>query len=281
MLKDSTAVLHTARLGALPSGSTINNQRGEVEVVEIGTLEVSESRCESCRCDNKHNGLGAGSEPSVWGTGDSGSNTRRPDHFTFTLRSKESRFAVRGGKEAGASPASVTYFATIMSEHKLCVDVDYDETHARIAGLVFRDWEDEEAVETHQFQIANPADYIPGEFYRRELPCIEALLDRVTLEIDTIVVDSYVWLEDGPGMGGHLFQALEERVAVVGVAKNSFFKAVDAVPLLRGSTKKPLFISAAGMAVEEAAAAIAKMHGPFRLPTLLKQVDRLCRDFVG
>ena len=33
--------------------------RGEVEAVEMGTLEVSESRCESCRRDREANGLEA------------------------------------------------------------------------------------------------------------------------------------------------------------------------------------------------------------------------------
>jgi deoxyribonuclease V len=40
------------------------------------------------------------------------------------------------------------------------------------------------------------------------------------------------------------------------------------------------FITAAGCDAELAAENIRAMHGPFRLPTLLKRVDRLCRGIV-
>jgi hypothetical protein len=41
--------------------------RGEVEAVEMGTLEVSESRCESCRRDREANGLEAESKAACLG----------------------------------------------------------------------------------------------------------------------------------------------------------------------------------------------------------------------
>jgi deoxyribonuclease V len=41
-----------------------------------------------------------------------------------------------------------------------------------------------------------------------------------------------------------------------------------------------LFITAAGVSLERAADYIKAMHGPFRLPTLLKRVDQLCRGIV-
>lgn len=49
-------------VGASPIASIFPFKlRGEVEAVEMGTLEVSESRCESCRRDCEANGLEAGS----------------------------------------------------------------------------------------------------------------------------------------------------------------------------------------------------------------------------
>jgi deoxyribonuclease V len=49
--------------------------------------------------------------------------------------------------------------------------------------------------------------------------------------------------------------------------------------VVRGTeAKRPLYVTAAGVGVDQAAAWVRSMHGPHRLPTLLKRVDRLCRE---
>jgi deoxyribonuclease V len=63
---------------------------------------------------------------------------------------------------------------------------------------------------------------------------------------------------------------------VIGVAK-SLFPGAPATPLLRGDSQRPLYVSATGVDLASAADNIRRMHGPHRLPTLLKQVDGLCR----
>src|SRR5262249_19721463 len=121
------------------------------------------------------------------------------------------------------------------------------------------------------------APYQPGEFYRRELPCVLAVLERGPAA-EVIVVDGYVWL--GPeraGLGAHLYQALGERTVVIGVAKSRFVSATDAVPVYPGDSRSPLYVTAAGVSVEEAAGWVARMHGPYRIPAMLKRVDQLAR----
>ena len=94
-----------------------------------------------------------------------------------------------------------------------------------------------------------------------------------------IVIDGYVWLgHERPGLGAHVHAALDGRSAIVGVAKHRFKSATTAIPVLRGTSRQPLFITAAGIAPATAAAAVTSMHGPHRIPTLLKRVDRLSRD---
>jgi deoxyribonuclease V len=78
------------------------------------------------------------------------------------------------------------------------------------------------------------------------------------------------------GWGAHLHEA--RGIPVIGVAKTHFATAVDAVEILRGTSRTPLYVSAAGIDVTTAANWIAAMHGLHRLPTLLKQVDRLARE---
>ncbi len=131
--------------------------------------------------------------------------------------------------------------------------------------------------------IERVAPYQSGQFYLRELPCLLAVLEKGP-PADIIVVDGYVWLgdEQRPGLGAHLYRTLDEKAAVIGVAKTRYAGATAVQELLRGASRSPLYITAAGMDLSEAAHHIAEMHGPYRIPTLLKRVDDLCRGrFMG
>jgi deoxyribonuclease V len=159
-----------------------------------------------------------------------------------------------------------------------CVDVDYREKGAVAACVLFRSWGDAESAVEVVETIHHVESYEPGAFYRRELPCLLTVLGRVAEPVHTVVVDGYVWLgESCPGLGAHLFRALEGEVPVVGVAKTRFAGADLAREVVRGESGRPLFVTATGVALEAAAEHIRTMHGPYRIPTLLKRVDQLCR----
>ena len=64
---------------------------------------------------------------------------------------------------------------------------------------------------------------------------------------------------------------------MIGVAKTHFHGATAARPVLRGGSVGHLYVTAAGMDLATACGHIQNMHGNFRMPTLLKEVDRLCR----
>jgi deoxyribonuclease V len=157
----------------------------------------------------------------------------------------------------------------------VCVDVDYRGRGAVAAGVWFRGW----SAATSDFESAilvdEVADYEPGAFYRRELPCLHAVL-ATGPRPDVVVVDGYVWLANGvAGLGGRLHA--ETNLTVVGVAKTRFRGAASAVSVCRGISQSPLHVTAAGVPVAEAAAWVAAMHGPHRMPTLLRRVDSLAR----
>lgn len=162
----------------------------------------------------------------------------------------------------------------------ICLDVDYREQGAIAAGVIFEVWDAPSASLDWVTQINEVAPYLPGSFFLRELPCLLAVLRCIptSFSIECILVDGYVWLdgEGRMGLGAHLFKALEERIPVVGVAKTSFAGAT-AIPLLRGSSQRPLWITSVGMDPTLAASRIASMHGHFRIPTMLQRVDQLCR----
>jgi deoxyribonuclease V len=167
---------------------------------------------------------------------------------------------------------------------KACVDVDYHGDDAVAACVQFHAWTDKVSVGQHVVHIRGVEEYIPGQFFRRELPCLLAVLGRVTESLELVVVDGYVWLgdDDRPGLGAHLYEALDRRIAVVGVAKTRFAGARSAVEVVRGeSATRPLFVTTAGFEVATAARCVSLMHGKHRIPTLMRQVDRLCREANG
>lgn len=162
----------------------------------------------------------------------------------------------------------------------LAVDVDYCDSFATVAGITFREWDDQEPEEIYVSRVVGVAEYIPGSFYKRELPCILALLSEHNLTPDVIVIDGFVYLNgiDAPGLGKHLYNALDERVVIIGVAKRAFKDIGDKFGLYRGESKNPLYVTAEGISIQKARKAIVQMHGKYRNPSLLKKVDRICRE---
>ncbi len=161
-----------------------------------------------------------------------------------------------------------------------CTDVHYTDDSARAAGVGF--WHSTDSEPTRRFveQIDGVQPYEPGSFYKRELPCLLALLDaiRAVEAIDLVIVDGHAWLREGePGLGHHLWEALGEKIPVFGVAKAAFHEGC-AIEVVRGSSSRPLYVSAVGVDPHQAADFVRKMHGPHRLPTLLAEADALCRS---
>jgi deoxyribonuclease V len=60
------------------------------------------------------------------------------------------------------------------------------------------------------------------------------------------------------------------------VAKSKY-KGASGIEVFRGRSSRPLDVTAAGMDPGAAAERIRRMRGAYRLPTLLKYVDRLAR----
>lgn len=161
----------------------------------------------------------------------------------------------------------------------LAVDVQYADDHAYVAAVAFNDWNAEQAAREYESSVDGIADYVPGQFYKRELPCILKLLNEHKLTPDVIVIDGYVYLGDKkrPGLGMYLYNALEGKSKIVGVAKRAFYGVSDKQKIFRGNSKVPLYVTAIGIEIETAKQNIIKMRGS-RIPTLLKHVDQLSRE---
>jgi len=161
------------------------------------------------------------------------------------------------------------------------VDAHYpDEGGARAALVVATDPRFATLVEERVAVVTDVPAYRPGFFFARELPAIRAVL-ATTAPVDLLVVDGYVDLDpDGrPGLGARVHAEIGRPV--VGVAKTAFRSATHAVPVVRGSGARPLYVTAAGIPVAEAVALVSAMAGDHRLPDALRRVDRLARSLPG
>lgn len=171
--------------------------------------------------------------------------------------------------EAGVNGGRVPAFAA--------VDVHYPAAGGARAALVLAgDRAFSEVLAQQTVFIAQAAPYRPGRFFERELPPLRAVLAGVR-GIELLVIDGYVDLDpDGrPGLGSYVHAEL--GIPVIGAAKTRFAAATHAVPVLRGHATRPLYATAAGMPVADAAELIRQMSGNFRMPDALRHVDALAR----
>jgi deoxyribonuclease V len=158
-------------------------------------------------------------------------------------------------------------------------DVDYRADHAKVSCVITDSWSSNKcsAVDTI---IRDVAEYEPGAFYKREMPCILKLLNDIPfLKPAVIVIDGYVHLgeDQHDGLGAHLYRALGETIPVVGVAKTYFHGTPADQAVLRNGSQKELYVSCIGANLATMKANVQAMHGEFRIPTLLKFVDQHCR----
>ncbi len=162
----------------------------------------------------------------------------------------------------------------------LATDVYYIDNKGIAAGVVFEHWDAQTPSNIYVTRIENVSEYVPGEFYKREMPCILKLIDEYLLEPDTVIIDGYVYT-DGyvrPGLGKHLYDALNGKSAIIGVAKSQFIGIGREYELYRGNSSKPLYITCEGIVLAEAKNNIAAMLGKHRIPLLLKIADQTCRQ---
>jgi deoxyribonuclease V len=164
----------------------------------------------------------------------------------------------------------------------VAIDVHYKENTAKAVGALIQNWGDAAAVEHLIRYIDSVEEYEPGAFYKRELPCIMEVLNQIDLSTVTyIVVDGFVVLDDAgkPGLGAYVHESIQPKVPVIGVAKSNFHEnQVNVIPVLRGESNNPLYVTAVGVELQQAADFIKNMHGEFRLPTVLKEMDRITKE---
>ncbi len=160
----------------------------------------------------------------------------------------------------------------------LTFDVYYYEKFAHVAGILFECGKEEKTIKKYTKIVYEVNPYIPGEFYKRELPCILSLLKDINETYDFILLDSYVYIkENHKGLGAYLYEYLDKTIPIMGLAKNHFKDVENYRELERGKSKKKLYITSAGIDLDFSYNLIKNMEGQYRLPDIIKEVDKLSR----
>ncbi len=161
-------------------------------------------------------------------------------------------------------------------------DSYYFDDKAKTVCFAFENWTDENPLQIFTEIIESNEEYEPGAFYKKELPCILDVLTKINLKNeDIIIVDSYVILDDEGkfGLGGYLYEKLDKKNAIIGVAKTRYARnTLHVAEVLRGESKNPLFVTAIGTDLQVAAENVKNMAGEYRIPTILKKIDTLTKE---
>lgn len=180
----------------------------------------------------------------------------------------------------------------------LLLDVHYDEVNnsAHIAGIITDDWISDKIISIYEID-KNGIDcaYIPGQFYKREMPCLIELWNSLSeydkSNIDTIIVDGFYDIWNGSKGLGHHFKdwltANGYNKEVVGIAKNPCRETNKfTLPVYRTEESKTskcrsaLWVNGSKME-NDYQSKVLSMHGKYRIPTLIKAVDKLSRKIYN
>lgn len=181
------------------------------------------------------------------------------------------------------------YYSRMISESTVCLilDVFYfekdNQTFANVAGIRFRGGKDFEIYSEHTMIVENVAPYESGQFYKREMPCLLALIEKINqtkLPYQVIIIDGFVHLaDDKAGLGKHLYDNLSDKKPIIGIAKNPFYGIDDSHAVYRGTSKHPLYVTTQDFELPIAKDWVKNLQGHFRLPDIVNQVDKLSRQF--
>lgn len=160
----------------------------------------------------------------------------------------------------------------------LAVDVHYDDNlnFARAAGVLFHSKNSMLPTAAFISEVEGIEDYQTGEFFRRELPCIQKLIHDHKLIVGTLIIDGFVHLNHKPCLGAKVAEAITSIEKVIGVAKNPH-KLMSADTKVVRANSRPLYVTETGVGQSKARDFVESMHGKNRIPTMLKLVDSLCR----
>ena len=156
-------------------------------------------------------------------------------------------------------------------------DVGYGDASALVGVVLLDEFEDARAASEYVVEAGPVEPYVPGEFWRRELAPLLRAVHPAIADLSVCVIDAYVDLGRArrPGLGRMLH--VSTGLPVIGVAKSFYPDTPREYEVRRGSSRRPLYVSAAGFDLDEAKRCIVRMAGDARVPTMFRRADELSK----
>lgn len=166
----------------------------------------------------------------------------------------------------------------------LILDVYYKEfnnnTIATVAGIRFSGIEKHHILNEYKTTIYNVESYQPGQFYKREMPCLVTLIEKIQESFDVIIIDGYVYLDkwQKAGLGKHLYDNLSVKKPIIGIAKTHFYDIPQDYAVYHGISKNPLYVTCIDFNISVSKNLVKNLQGNHRIPDIIKMVDKLTRQ---
>lgn len=165
----------------------------------------------------------------------------------------------------------------------LILDVYYkdleSQTIATVAGIRFTGIENNNILNEYKIIVNHVEPYQSGQFYKREMPCLLSLINKIKEPFDVIIIDGYVYLDglEKPGLGKYLYDNLSYKKPIIGIAKKHFYDIPFKYNISRGNSKNYLYVTCVNFDIDIAKNLVKKLQGNNRIPYIVKVVDKLSR----
>lgn len=167
----------------------------------------------------------------------------------------------------------------------LILDVCYqnidDKVQAKVAGIRFTGIENHIILNEYSIIVDDVDSYQSGKFYKREMPCLMALIEKIKDPFDVIIIDGYVYLDgvEKWGLGRYLYNNLPVKKPIIGIAKNHFYGISQDYAVYRGKSKNPLYVTCMDFNIFIAKNLVKNLQGYYRMPDIVQNTDKLSREY--
>ena len=175
----------------------------------------------------------------------------------------------------------------------IAFDTYYYDGYSYTVGGIFESWASNNAsYYVTSKRKCTDAEYDSGELYK--LSCIMQCISMIKLDnIDAIIINGFAWLSDDgkelvKGLGAKLFNSIKviygNEIDVIGISKSKYHVQIpNCLEVTHGiECKVPLYITCSNIEnTNHYSVLVSRMHGDFRIPTILRLIDTKARELKG
>lgn len=175
----------------------------------------------------------------------------------------------------------------------VAIDRCFYDGFSYVVGAVFESWCD--IIPSYYVMsrvFCNDVNYKSGSF-SREIDGIMVCLTQLNLDnVDTIIIDGYVWITDDKGnekkglgmcLQDAIFHLYKVKKTIVGISKTKYPKhhIKDCYEVKRGANKESLWVTCSEpYYAEHYSVMVKRMGGDFKVPDIIRELNAKMREYI-